>query len=134
MRTRGVTVRNEAGFGDNGYYEMMYKDENWKDGTDDREIDEVQHPFVATGEISPSRFNNVQKAITYCILRNGGSCPGEYIVRFLNDHWGYLNANRQKPLEQRPDMRILHINTAVKKDGLDIYKVDPQNRESFMCN
>ena len=132
LRSRGTNL--ESGFCDNGYYRKMYSNPNWRDTTDERDIDNAAHPFVSTGMIKIKRFSALQKAITYCILRNGGSCGAGYIVKFLDDHVTYINSDRPKPLDRKPDLRILHINTAVRKDGMEIFKRDPRNSSNFMCN
>lgn len=134
MRTRSGVATVEAGFADSGYFKRMYTNPTWRDTTDDRDINNVTHPFVVAGIVDSKKFNALQKAMTYCILRNGGSCHADYIVKFLNDHWNYINSDRQKPLDKRPDLRILHINTAVKKEGMEIFKKDPRCLDNFMCN
>lgn len=134
MRTRSGIATVEAGFTDNGYYRKMYANPNWRDTTDDRDLNNATHPFTVTGTVEAKKFNALQKAIIYCIMRNGGSCNADLIVRFLDDHWTYINSDRGKPLDKRPDLRILHINTSVKKEGLEIFKKDPRCPDNFMCN
>lgn len=123
-----------ATFGDNGYHRGAYRDPKWRDTTKNGEIDAVVHPLSASGAIRGSRFNCIQKAITYCIARNGGSCHEQYLIKFLDDHWDYINSDRQKPLTGRPDMRLVRVNVAAKKDMMHLFKEKPEGSGFVVCS
>jgi hypothetical protein len=121
-------------FRDAGYFRKSYSQPGWKDNTEEDEINDVIHPFAIDGSLLMKHFNCMQKAITYCILRNGGSCPEEYLVRFIQDHWTYVNSDRSHPFTIPPGLRLLHTNTQAKKHELLLFIRDRHERENFMCN
>jgi hypothetical protein len=121
-------------FHDSGYYRKCYAQPGWKDTIDDGEISDVIHPLAVDGTLSMKHFNCMQKAITYSILGNGGSCPEEFIIRFLEDHWQYVNADRSQPFNIPPGAKLLHINTQARKHEIFLFLADRNERGNFMCN
>jgi hypothetical protein len=117
-----------------GYFQKAYSTAGWKDTTSPQEINDVVHPFAVDGEVPMKLFSAIQKAITYCILRNGGSCPAPMIVRFLKDQWPFCNSDRREHFLIDSNIQLLHIHTAARKNDQYIFIQDPRNQDNFICN
>jgi hypothetical protein len=127
-------VSGDGGRHDSGYFQNFYDEPGSKDTTQESDIAKVVHPLAKGGVFPMKKFNCMQKAITYCILQNGGSVDERYIIRFLHDHWSFVNSDRAHPFKIAANLRLLHINTQARKKDVLLFLRDTQNSKSFICN
>lgn len=90
------------------------------------------HPFEIKNYakiISP-----VQKAITMAIYIKGGYITESEVINFLNRHWNEITAVSKQRFSRRPDLRLLHMNMAIKKKGMVLFVKNPDDPEMIDVN
>lgn len=87
-------------------------------------IERFCHPFEITGQTEGKPLTLTQKTISYFIYHSGGSAREEDIVAFLNMHQRLISKDKKHQTTTKPDMRVLHLNMAIKKKGEFLFLPD----------
>jgi hypothetical protein len=91
-----------------------------------RQILNTLHPLERLGR--SGELSAVQKAITLCISLHNGCASEQVIVDFLSTNWKDIQSISKHEFHQEPGMRLLHVNTHVKKGGEFLFlKVPPDS-------
>lgn len=69
----------------------------------------------------------LQKALTWCINQHDGWATEDQLVDFLVENWAEITAICKQKFHQEPGLRLLHINTAIKKNGEYLFVRSPPN-------
>lgn len=82
-----------------------------------REILKTKHPFERNGMTNGKTLSALQKALTYCIKQEGGWATESHLVDFMLKNWKEITQISHQKFQQEPGLRLLHINTAIRKNG-----------------
>ena len=92
-----------------------------------REILKTKHPFERNGMTNGKTLSALQKALTYCIRQEGGWATEDHLVDFMLKNWKEITQISHQKFQQDPCLRLLHINTAIRKNGEYLFLRRPPN-------
>ena len=137
MQTRRKNTRSKRGqlFSSfNNESDNYESDEDVELNSLQNHILQTKHPFELNGLTDNKPISVLQKAITYFIKKNGGWANENKIFQFLNDKWTDIMQISKKHFQNKPKVRLLHVNLSAKKKGQHLFVRRTPTSSTFRIN